>query len=315
METRKSFITKAAVTAAVISYPVEKLASAVKEYPNMKTQAPKKALIIWYSQTGHTKRIGRLIGKAWEKKGIKVDALDYRKIDKGKMTSYDLIAIGTPVYYLDVPGNVKQWLTTIPEIKGTPVASFVTFGGKGDNQHNTACTILELLAAKGGVPVALELFGNMSTYAPTWSMGNEKRTLKFKHLPNRDTYAQARNYASEILSGVAAGKSIDVETRVEMGSMFKYFPQIGFSKLLIGSHYVDRVKCILCRSCEKSCPVSAIHPETGNVEKKKCILCMGCVNNCPAGAVVMTMMGKKIYSFNDLLKQHNISIEEPEELI
>ena len=315
METRKSFITKTAFAAAAIALPVEELISAVKEYPPMKTKNPQKALIIWYSQTGHTRRIGMILEKAWEKKGIKVDALDYRRVDKEKMASYDLIAIGTPVYYLDVPGNVREWLASIPEIKGTPVASFVTFGGKGDNQHNTACTLLELLAAKGGVPVAHGLFGNMSTYAPTWSMGNEKRTLKFRHLPNRDTYNQARNYAADILAGVSGGKSIAIDTRVEAGSLFKHFPQIGFSKLLIGNHYVDKDKCIMCRRCERNCPVNAIHPAAGNVEKKKCILCMGCVNNCPAGAVVMTMMGKKIYSFKELLNQNKIVIEEPAELI
>lgn len=314
METRRSFIAKTAVTAASLALPAGELFAAPKTHPPMKTRSPKKALIIWYSQTGHTRRIARLMGKVWEKQGIAVEARDYRAVDRDAMASYDLIVIGTPVYYLDVPGNVKEWLAGIPNIDGTPVASFVTFGGKGDNQHNTACTLLQLLAAKGGVPAGVALFGNMSTFAPTWSMGNEKRTLKFMHLPNGETYAGARAFAGAILEKIAAGAPITVVTHAEAGQLFKHFPQIGFTRLMIGTHLVDREKCISCGTCEEGCPVKSIHPETGTVERKKCILCMGCVNNCPVGAVTMSFMGKKVYSFAELLRRQGIAIVEPEEL-
>lgn len=314
MISRKDFIRKSALTAAAISIPASGLLSEVKKYPAMKSNNPKKALVIWYSQTGHTRRIGRIISKAWEKKGIKTDSADYRYVDPASLSGYDIIAVGSPVYYLDVPWNLMDWLVSMPSITGAAVASFVTFGGKGDNQHNTACAILERLIEKGGVPAGLELFGNMSTYAPTWSLGNEGRILKFRNTPNRETYARARSFADEIISRVKQNAAITVKSRFESGVIFKHMPQISGTRFFMKNHYVDKKKCILCRTCEKGCPVNAIHPETGNVEREKCILCMGCVNNCPADAVFMTLLGKKIYGFQEFKKRNGIVIEEPDEL-
>jgi len=314
METRKSFIIKTAAAAAALSVPGAGLFSREEPRQAMKTGKPKKALVVWYSQTGHTRRIGRIIARAWERKGLGVTAADYREIDKASVPSYDILAVGSPVYYLDVPGNLAEWISSIPAIDGIPAASFVTFGGKGDNQHNTACAILEALAGKGGVPAGMGLFGNMSTYAPTWSMGNESRILKFRNLPDGETYARARAFAAEILRTVKSGVPASVETRFETGTIFKHLPQISGTRLLIGEHRVDRTKCIQCLRCEKGCPVKAIHPDGGSVERKKCILCMGCVNNCPADAVVMTFLGRKVYGFREFLRRNNIEIAEPEEL-
>ncbi|UCF83003.1 MAG: 4Fe-4S binding protein [Desulfobacteraceae bacterium] len=45
-----------------------------KTFAHMKTRQPKYALVLWYSQTGHTQRIGRLIGRNGKRHGLKVDA-------------------------------------------------------------------------------------------------------------------------------------------------------------------------------------------------------------------------------------------------
>jgi flavodoxin len=155
--------------------------------------------VICYSQTGHTERIGRVIGHEWRKAGLEVKMAEYRNLAKTSLSDYDLIMIGSPVYYMDVPVNLEQWLTDIPRIDGVPVSAFVTFGGSGDGQHNTACRLLDLMADKGGIPVGMETFGNMSTFAPTWSLGNEKRILSYRDLPNDATYSQARRFSAVVL--------------------------------------------------------------------------------------------------------------------
>jgi flavodoxin len=158
MDTRRDFIKKSAIVGAALCLPVSLTRESLAAYPDFKTRAPKKALILWYSQTGQTLRYARLIGCILKGKGLTVDERELQEFDKKLLPDYDLIIIGTPVFYYDTPSNISEWLKTIPPIKGTPVAAFVSFGGPEGNQHNSSCHILKILANKGGVPVGRDAF-------------------------------------------------------------------------------------------------------------------------------------------------------------
>ncbi|NPU83735.1 MAG: 4Fe-4S binding protein [Syntrophaceae bacterium] len=280
----------------------------------LKSSQPKTALVLWYSQAGHTERNGRLIGKVLEQNGLAVTALDIRRFDPSAMKDYDLIVLGTPVYYLDTPGNVRSWLASIPDIRGIPVAAYSTFGGPGDNQYNTAFSTLQLLCAKGGVPIGIAAFGNMSTFAPTWSSGKEARILKYRDRPNEETYTQVREFAKQALQTVRSGSTISpVRKEFHYGDVFKGSVMMKFTKLLISRHTIDAAKCIGCGTCVRVCPVGATHPAQHRVDQDRCIACMGCVNNCPAQAIDMVFMGKKVYGFKDFLRKYDIRIQEPKE--
>jgi flavodoxin len=150
MDTRKSFLRKSAGAFALYM-----LSGGIKSfgriYGKMKTGKPKKAAVIWYSQAGHTEKYGKCISGSLMKSGLRVTASDYRDFDKHSLQQYDLIFVGSPVYYYDVPGNFQNWIRSISKIDGIPVAGYVSFGGEGGNQHNTACTLLELMIDKGGI--------------------------------------------------------------------------------------------------------------------------------------------------------------------
>ncbi len=281
---------------------------------SMKTNKVKRGLVVWYSQTGNTQRIGKLIAATWKKAGIKADSGDYRDLGKINPADYDVIVAGSPVYYYEVPKNFREWINGISSIEGTPVASFVTFGGEGGNQHNTGYSILEMLSRKGGVPAGMGLFGSMSSYALTWSAGNGARVLKYKDQPNDNAYSNVRHYASCIIQSISEGKVYKVSSEFNLRDYLKGGIAIGPTKLMITGHGVNRDKCIGCGTCNKVCPVNAISPDKGVVDTSRCILCLGCVNNCPAQAVDMKFMGKKVYGFNEFLKRNNVVIREPKEL-
>lgn len=310
MITRRTFIA-AGITAAAGLAIAECMGPEIRTGGEMKKGKIKKGLVVWYSQTGNTKRIGRVIASAWRKQGIQVKESDYRAIDPATLSAYDIIAAGSPVYYYEVPENFREWLRTIPDITGTPVASFVTFGGTGGNQHNTACELLGLLSKKGGVPAGIATFGNMSTFAPTWSTGSVKRILRYSHLPDNDTFTAARNYADIVLLNVKNGKEIQVKSKISFNNMIRGGISIGFTKLVITEHRIDEKKCIACGTCEKTCPVSAIGPGRDPVDTDRCIACFGCVNNCPVNAVRIKFAGKEVYGYREFLKRNNITVNEP----
>lgn len=312
--TRRSFTLAALAGAAGLYFSGILNGKVLKTDNKMKTNKVKRGLVVWYSQTGNTARVGKLIAATWRKSGIKVDSGDYRELKNINSADYDVIAAGSPVYYYEVPENFRNWINEIHRIDGTPVASFVTFGGKGGNQHNTAYSILEMLSEKGGVPVGMDLFGAMSSFAPTWSAGNGDRVLKFKDQPDEKIYSRVREYALAILHRVTDGNTFEADSEFSFSDYISGGVSIRGTKLLITGHGVDINKCIVCGKCVESCPVNAIFPDKGTVDTDRCIACLGCVNNCPADAVEMKFMGKKVYGFSEFLKRNNVVIKEPAEI-
>jgi ferredoxin/flavodoxin len=319
MEDRRKFLKQCLIGCAaggfVMAAPgLSACAGSAKPQNPISRKNPKRALVVWFSQTGHTRRIGLIIRHAWEKAGLRADGADYRTFDKRTLGKYDLIAVGTPVNYMDVPVNLQNWLKTTQRIDGASVAAFVTYGGKGDGQHNTACGLLEKMNEAGGAAAGIGMFGNMSTFAPTWSAGNAARTLKYKDLPNENTYRQVRTFAESVLANVTNGRTYAIDRKFGMDSLMTALPQIRLVRLLITNHHIDTQTCIGCETCIRNCPVGAIDLKTGSVNSGRCIACMGCINNCPAQAMKMNFMGKPVYGFNEFLTRNNIEIIEPAEL-
>jgi len=313
MNDRRLFLKKSAVTLMALSMPMG-LSCKTGVSVKMNPRKPKKAMVFWYSQTGNTERAGRLIAETLKKNNLTVEAAEYRDIDPASVANCDLIIAGSPVYYYDVPANFKQWLRELPDIAHIPCAAYVTFGGEGGNQHNTACTLLELLAEKGGAPAGMETFGNMSTFAITWSSGNVNRILKYRHLPDETSYDKMRDFASRVLNQVREGKNFEIDKEVDFRNLIKSAPSIWSTKLFISRHTIDAEKCIDCGTCVKKCPVDAIDLSKHSVDTDRCIACLGCVNNCPVQAVDMAFMGKKIYGWGEFVRRNQIEILLPEEL-
>jgi ferredoxin len=244
-------------------------------------------------------------------KNIAVDEREFQETDKKILPDHDLIIIGTPVFYYDTPSNVSDWLETIPSIKGTPVAAFVSFGGPEGNQHNASCHLLKLLADKGGVPVGRDAFRNIPTYpTPKW---NNSQQLSGQHLPNAATFDQVRRFAADMLERISHNETIPVSYEIALREGLRALPLVWLNKKVINKHSVDAQNCIGCGTCVRKCPTKAINPFKQIVDRDRCLACFGCLNNCPADAVVMEYRGQRLYGFPEYLKRNKITIMEPPE--
>jgi ferredoxin/flavodoxin len=311
MDTRRDFIRKSAIVGAAVCLPVTLTCESRAAYPDFKTRDPKKALVLWYSQTAQTRRYARLIGCGLKGKGLTTDVRDLQEFDKNMLGGYDLIIVGTPVFYYDTPANVGDWLEIIPAIKGTAVAAFVSFGGPEGNQHNASTHLLKILVEKGGVPVGRDAFRNIASYpTPKWDSPNQ---LAGRNLPNAATFDQVRRFTTDMLERIKRGETISVEYKAALREVLQVLPLVWLNKKAISKHTVDAAKCIGCQTCVRKCPTKAINPVKQMVDRDKCLACFGCLNNCPAGAVVMEYRGERLYGFPEYLKRNKITIMEPPE--
>ncbi len=275
---------------------------------------PRRAAVVWFSQTGHTGRVGRLIARRWQSQGLEVVAGDYRAFDATTMPGFDLVVLGSPVNYFEAPGHFRDWIRDLPPLAGVRAAAYVTFGGEGGNTFNAVAGLLEAAADRGALPVDLAVFGNMSTFAPTWSLGNEGRILKYRHLPDAGTWSAVRAFADRTLQRARTGTGIAVSREWNPRDLVRGAVSIAGTKVLTGGHGADAGTCIGCGTCVRGCPVGAIEAATRAVDGSRCVACLGCVNTCPAGAMRMQFLGKPVEGFGEFLRRHSIVIAEPPEL-
>ncbi len=311
MDTRRNFIKKSAIVCAALGLPLSFPADGRSLPREFKIRNPKRALVLCYSQTGFTSRYGKLIACIMKEKGLTADLADMRRFDKKRLTDYDLIVVGSPVFYYDIPFNVNRFLAAMPMITGIPVAAFVSFGGPEGNQHNALCHALRLLSDAGGAAVGMSAFRSIPAYpTPDWDSANQRAG---EHLPDVATYEQVRSFTGQMLTQVSRGESIVYESEISVREVLRTLPLVWLNKKAINKHTVDAEKCIGCQTCVKQCPVNAIHPSKQFVDRDKCVACFGCLNNCPADAVVIEYRGKRLYGFPEYLRRRKITILEPPE--
>ena len=318
METRRSFLKKTALIGASVSFPTLSSCSTLKTEKTriaLKPREVKKAAILWYSQTSNTEKCGIVISKTFEKAGVKVVSGDFRSIDKLNISETDLLVIGSPVFYYDTPDFVKDYIQSLPDLKGIPVASYVTFGGPEGNQHNAACSILEELIKKKGVPVGLESFMAAKSYPPSFDKYKkelENKTITF--LPDKNTYHKTRKYAEFIKSQAENGRALIFEKNLTMREFSTYFNPIWWTKLSIDKHYIFKENCVECGACIEKCPTDSIDLNTYSINTGSCVLCFGCLNNCQYDAMTMECDDKKLIGFKEFIKRNNLKLTLPSEL-
>jgi len=111
---------------------------------------PPRTLVVFHSRTGHTRQIGRLVAT---KLGADVEEItlparagtpsyarcavgallrcaDEVKAARHDPAAYDLVLVGTPVWFWSLPAPVRGWLEAYP-LGGAQVAFFCTMGGSG----------------------------------------------------------------------------------------------------------------------------------------------------------------------------------------
>lgn len=245
-----------------------------------------KTLVIYFSQTGNTQKVAEYIGD-----GIREVASDCRLIslsdlNSQKLSDYDLLGLGTPVFYYKEPFHIREFIENLPMQKGK---QWFVFCSHGAAMGRTLLSMTELLEKKDATVI-----GSYHTYADGQLPFYPYPTLTTGH-PDQEELAQARQFGRTIVQC-----SLSV-SKGDMSCILKPAPipepeawsadeaemlSRDFLRQITPPLSVATESCIVCGDCQEACPVDGIDVEAEPRRiQNPCIYCFNCVKVCPTCSI------------------------------
>jgi Fe-S-cluster-containing hydrogenase component 2/flavodoxin len=265
-----------------------------------------KVVIIVFSPTGNTLKVGNMLRETLMSRGAVVQLIDIARnkkvFRKGRIKEYiketiedhDVLCIGGPVYAHHLHYNVKDIIKSLPSPGngwGRFAIPFVTYG-----RINSGIALSEaakLLKRSGRITVA----GMKVNSCHCFTKMKEIKIKINEGMPGEEAIPLIEELADRIvkLEKVDHEKCIDISQKlgyqsrkgkIKANLIFreKLFQRIIYPKLTF-----DPDKCKKCGMCAKVCPVQCIEmTEDGPViskDKPSCIHCVSCILNCKYDAI------------------------------
>lgn len=243
-----------------------------------------KALILYFSGTGNTAAVSRLIQISLEKNGIQTQMQSIE--EPLEFADCDFLVLGCPKYYeypaLYVVDYLKDNLPAQAEI--VPAFLFCTMSGTLETDFSG----MEKILRRKNYSVTME---------KSFSYANNYMILRM--FPSTEPETLRKNVAAitesidplieKFLHGIE-----QKETVKPWLSALERLTAVSFTKLMprFQMKYSATDDCISCNLCANNCPIHNITMKNGKPEfGKDCIFCMRCINCCPKNAILYN--GKK----------------------
>jgi flavodoxin/NAD-dependent dihydropyrimidine dehydrogenase PreA subunit len=239
-----------------------------------------KALIIVFSQTGNTRRIAERIYDGITRVTGHCDIKPLSDAGVALLPEYDLVGLGSPVFYYKEPFNVRDFLEALPALNGQHWFVFCTHGNVIGNFFPS---VTERLKEKGA-----KVIGCHNSYASITVPFYPRPSYTSGH-PDRHDLEKARAFGTEVANRsseivtrqsdpanvpypVSSKEWIQDSTRLTREILEQVLPKLS----------INMDTCIGCRECEQNCPVQGIDVEAAPPRiQTPCIYCWRCVNVCP----------------------------------
>lgn len=112
-----------------------------------------KAIVIFYSRTGNTKKMAESVAKGLEASGIEVTLKDVKEATAKELLAFDIIVMGSPTYYGGMAAELKQLLDNSVKfhgkLDGKIGAAFSSSANVGGGNETTVLDILKAMLIHG----------------------------------------------------------------------------------------------------------------------------------------------------------------------
>jgi flavodoxin/ferredoxin len=262
-----------------------------------------KSIVVYFSQTGNTRRIARAIRDGMNEAGAQCDLARIQDVKTGDLTVYDLIGLGSPVWHRREPVNVLNFIEyTLRSLEAKQGFVFCTHGLYPGHFMGRMVPALRLEGFK--------VIGWKNWYCSAWVPEHPKPYFTDGH-PDDIDLEEAKCFGKEM-----AGKSREVAAgevslpELPQGSKYhELYPGPGstdrvrsFPKEAISGYQeirelidlrsfdfkINRDRCLYpkCTVCIDNCPTGSINFSVSPVIfRKNCDRCWFCEQICPRGAI------------------------------
>lgn len=243
-----------------------------------------KTLIIYFSQTGNTRKVAERIRDGVVTETGQCDLTNLADVDKSVLADYDLVGLGCPVFYLKAPFNMYEFIEGLPELRHQQWFVFCTHN---TNIGNTLPSMVEHLKKK-----SIIVIGYHHTYAepinipfypyPALTTGHpDSIDLEEARAFGREIVARSQSIADGDISLIQEPEPVSQEwarefQKLDLKLLKKVAPRLS----------INTDKCTRCHTCEDNCPVKGIDVEADPPRiQNPCIYCYHCWGVCPTLAI------------------------------
>lgn len=267
-----------------------------------------KAIVVYYSQTGNTKKIAHAIYEGIKPVIQACDIVPLKEASTRDLIDYNLIGIGGPTWRRREPANVQAFIEGMTPSEGKHGFAFSTHGAlPGDFMKY----VLPAMTRKG-----ITVIGFNDWYGSVFHPYLPKPYFTDGH-PDDIDLKEAEGFGRDIAkrSQRIFGGATQLIPKVPEGEEWKKIywesPPPPKDEGLIQARIetqkqmkINEEKCVRCDLCVENCPTDSIDLSVSPaVIKDNCALCWFCEQICPEGAIEI--------DWEPIARIHDRYIEDP----
>lgn len=242
-----------------------------------------KCLIIYYSLTNSTSQIAENISVGLKEAGVDIRLCNIKDENLPDLQEFDLLGIGTPVYYFQIPINVLECIDRLQNKNKIKSFAFLTNGTYAWDAGN----MLKKALLKRGFSICGWFYSHGAGYFLPY---NKRGCLASPGHPDSEDLARAKKFGYDM--GTASGETLWPE-KTKTPPMIYRLEQNLTKRVMIRSifqkcFYHSKRKCIKCGVCIKGCPVHNLDRTNEGFPRwnRSCIMCLSCEAHCPKEAIL-----------------------------
>lgn len=244
-----------------------------------------KALVLYFSGTGHTKAMLEVLKKRMEKEGD-FSVLLHSIEDNGPapdIGEFDLVVFSYPIHAFNMPLDYERHIRKLDFSRGRAYAILKQSGEPHFLNDASSRTLLRRIR-RSGKP----FYGEWHLLMP-YNIHFRYPDFLVKRILEGD-----RLLLDAFLRKLGKDETSSPKERILLSAVGWFFRIERFAGPLAAHGYaVDPTRCVSCLQCVRSCPRKNIRLEEGKILfGRNCLLCMRCAFHCPKDAIHMGLFEK-----------------------